>query len=264
MHACSYEIERTGTYRHTAEELTWGARVAWRNASRCIGRLYWHSLQVRDLPRRPRRRRVAEELLRPSARHLARRAHPPDDHRLPRRTGPDGSARPHLERPAHPVRGLPGRRRRSGTGSTPASRDSRSAWVERQGRPVRRPAAGDRDAGRAQLHPLPEDAVEEVPILHPDFAWFAELGLRWHAVPAISNMRLEIGGVSYGAAPFNGWYMQTEIAARNLVDAHRYDVLPAGRRVHGAGHVVASGRCGGTGPCWSSIAPCCTPSTRRG
>jgi nitric-oxide synthase, bacterial len=39
-------------------------------------------------------------------------------------------------------------------------------------------------------------------------------------------MRMEIGGVSYSAAPFNGWYMQTEIAARNLVDAHRYDMLP--------------------------------------
>ena len=33
------EIRRTGTYRHTPEELEFGARVAWRNSSRCIGRL---------------------------------------------------------------------------------------------------------------------------------------------------------------------------------------------------------------------------------
>jgi nitric-oxide synthase len=39
----------TGTYWHTPAELTWGARVAWRNAARCIGRLYWNSLHVRDL-----------------------------------------------------------------------------------------------------------------------------------------------------------------------------------------------------------------------
>ena len=42
------QIERYGTYVHTAAELTFGARVAWRNSSRCIGRLYWRSLRVRD------------------------------------------------------------------------------------------------------------------------------------------------------------------------------------------------------------------------
>src|SRR5947208_111884 len=43
------EIDATGTYWHTPEELAFGARVAWRNNKRCIGRLYWRSLQVRDL-----------------------------------------------------------------------------------------------------------------------------------------------------------------------------------------------------------------------
>ncbi len=42
------EIEATGTYRHTPAELEFGARVAWRNSARCIGRLYWRSLRVRD------------------------------------------------------------------------------------------------------------------------------------------------------------------------------------------------------------------------
>ncbi|MEP7025297.1 MAG: nitric oxide synthase oxygenase, partial [Actinomycetota bacterium] len=42
------EIEATGTYRHTPAELAFGARVAWRNSARCIGRLYWRSLLVRD------------------------------------------------------------------------------------------------------------------------------------------------------------------------------------------------------------------------
>src|SRR6266700_4555524 len=42
------EIETAGTYWHTPAELTFGARVAWRNSSRCIGRLYWRSLRVRD------------------------------------------------------------------------------------------------------------------------------------------------------------------------------------------------------------------------
>ena len=42
------EIKTQGTYRHTPEELAFAARVAWRNSSRCIGRLYWRTLRVRD------------------------------------------------------------------------------------------------------------------------------------------------------------------------------------------------------------------------
>jgi len=73
---------------------------------------------------------------------------------------------------------------------------------------------------------LPSDVVLEVPLSHPRFGWFAELGLRWHAVPVITDMCLEIGGICYPAAPFNGWYMGTEIGARNLADCDRYNQLP--------------------------------------
>ena len=41
-------IHIVGTYWHTPAELAYACRVAWRNSSRCIGRLYWQSLQVRD------------------------------------------------------------------------------------------------------------------------------------------------------------------------------------------------------------------------
>src|SRR4029453_16752329 len=42
------QIPATGTYVHTPDELAYGARMAWRNSSRCIGRLYWRSLVVLD------------------------------------------------------------------------------------------------------------------------------------------------------------------------------------------------------------------------
>jgi nitric-oxide synthase len=77
-----------------------------------------------------------------------------------------------------------------------------------------------------RLFSIPEDVVLEVPIAHPDYLWFADLELRWHALPAVSNMGLEIGGVTYTAAPFNGWYMNTEIGARNFSDTDRYNLLP--------------------------------------
>src|ERR1700722_5829417 len=41
-------LNKTGTYEHTEEELAFGARVAWRNHGRCIGRIYWESLEVID------------------------------------------------------------------------------------------------------------------------------------------------------------------------------------------------------------------------
>jgi nitric-oxide synthase len=46
-------------------------------------------------------------------------------------------------------------------------------------------------------------------------------------------MMLEIGGVQYTAAPFNGWYMGTEIAARNFADENRYNLLPTVAKMMG-------------------------------
>jgi nitric-oxide synthase len=88
------------------------------------------------------------------------------------------------------------------------------------------PLLVDDGSGRPQVFDLPSDAVHELRITHPEYEWFADLGLRWHAVPAVSNMCLEIGGICYPAAPFSGWYLGTEIGARNLADAERYDMLP--------------------------------------
>ena len=52
-------------------------------------------------------------------------------------------------------------------------------------------------------------------------------------MPAISEMALVIGGIVYPCAPFNGWYMGTEIGARNFGDTDRYDMLPEVARLFG-------------------------------
>ena len=39
-------IEATGSYDLTETELIFGAKTAWRNAPRCIGRIQWNKLQV--------------------------------------------------------------------------------------------------------------------------------------------------------------------------------------------------------------------------
>ncbi|MFP5019196.1 nitric oxide synthase oxygenase [Pseudonocardia phyllosphaerae] len=224
------EIDRTGTYTHTADELAFGARVAWRNSARCIGRLYWKSLQVRDLRHLHDPADVAQE----SVGHL--RAATRDGRIRSTMTvfAPDRPGRPgprirndQLIRyaghrnPDGSVTGDPGQ-----AGFT--DRVAGMGWPrpEPRGRFDILPLMITGADGRPRLFDVPPDAVQEVPIQHPEHQWFARMGLRWHAVPAISNMPLEIGGIVYPAAPFNGWYLDTEIGARNLADPDRYDLLP--------------------------------------
>ncbi len=223
------EIDRTGGYEHTAEELAFGARVAWRNAARCIGRLYWRSLVVRDL----RHVTAADDIAAHCFAHL-------------RQAGNGGRIRPVIsvfapDRPGRPAprivndqlvryaghRAPDGRWTGDPRGAPLSERAVDLGWKRNDDRFQVLPLMVEERPGvRPEWYELPDDAVLEVALRHPDHAWFAELGLRWYAVPAISDMVLEIGGVRYPAAPFNGWYMGTEIGARNLADAERYDLLP--------------------------------------
>jgi nitric-oxide synthase len=206
----------------SSEELMWAGRIAWRNHSRCIGRIHWRSLIVRD----HRGLETPDAIAASLQEHLtlaqgngsvssyltvfapAERAGGP----APRiwnsqlcgyagYRGPDGSTDLALQlgwqRPPHPTAFdlLP--------------------WV-----------ISGRD-GRPRLFPLPPGLVREVPLQHPEHGWFESLGLRWYAVPVISHMRFRAAGTDYPAAPFNGWYMGTEIGSRNLGDTHRYNLLPA-------------------------------------
>ncbi|AQZ65537.1 nitric oxide synthase oxygenase [[Actinomadura] parvosata subsp. kistnae] len=223
----SRDVARYGTYTHTYEELEFGARVAWRNSNRCIGRLYWRSLKVRDRRQVSTAEGVALECvahlreatgngkIRPTVTVL-----PPD---LPARRGPrllnDQLIRYAGYRTSDGVVGDP-----RNVALTETARAL--GWRGRGGRFDVLPLIIQPPLGDPLLCHVPGDAVLEVPLAHPDYGWFEELGLRWHAVPAISDMCLEIGGICYPCAPFNGWYMGTEIGARNLADADRYDQLP--------------------------------------
>ncbi|WP_427895923.1 nitric oxide synthase oxygenase [Kribbella sp. GL6] len=224
------EIDATGTYWHTSEELEFGARVAWRNNKRCIGRLYWRSLQVRDL------RGVSD------AGGVAGHCF---EHLSAAHNG--GKIRPMITVFAPETPSRPGPRiwneqliRYAGYDQPdgrplgdPRYRAFTSGLIRRGWRPPEQRGAFDVlplvvetvEEG-PKLFQLPAQAVHEVELRHPELPWFADLDLRWHAVPVISNNRLVIGGVSYPAAPFNGWYMGTEIGARNLADTDRYDLVP--------------------------------------
>ncbi|MGD9525291.1 nitric oxide synthase oxygenase [Pseudonocardia sp.] len=223
------DIDETGTYVHTPDELAYGARVAWRNSARCIGRLYWRSLKVRDL----RRVRDPAEVADGCIEHLRECTRGGDIRPTITVFAPDRPGWPgpriHNEQLVRYAGHRVGDGRIRGDGRYAEFTDEVTAlgWArpEPPGRFDVLPLMIS-DEGPPKLFDVPADAVLEVPITHPEYDWFADLRLRWHAVPAISNMPLEIGGVRFPAAPFNGWYQNTEIAARNLCDADRYDLLP--------------------------------------
>jgi len=50
-------------------------------------------------------------------------------------------------------------------------------------------------------------------------------------VPGVSNMFTDLGGLTYTASAFNGWYMSTEVV-RDFTDPQRYDMLKVHSRPH--------------------------------
>uniref|UniRef100_A0A8C5X7F7 Nitric oxide synthase 3 n=1 Tax=Malurus cyaneus samueli TaxID=2593467 RepID=A0A8C5X7F7_9PASS len=222
------DIEASGSYRLREPELAFGAKQAWRNAARCVGRIQWNKLQVFDARDCAGLGEMFSLLcshiqfatnrgnIRSAITIFPPRAPGRGDFRiwnsqLIRYAGyrqPDGSVR-----------------------GDPANVDItelciQHGWTPGGGRFDVLPLLLQSPDESPELFPLPPELVLEVPLQHPTLEWFSELGLRWHALPAVSNLLLEIGGLEFPAAPFNGWYMGTEIGSRNLCDRHRYDVLP--------------------------------------
>jgi nitric-oxide synthase len=48
--------------------------------------------------------------------------------------------------------------------------------------------------------------------------------MQWYPVPAVCALDLTVGGILYTAAPFNGWYANTEVL-RDLTDECRFNML---------------------------------------
>ena len=228
---CRQAIEVGQPAPLSSEELAWAGRVAWRNHARCVGSLYWKSLIVRD----HRHVESAQDMYESLSSHMELAYN-------------GGQIRPvmtvfspALEGLRHQVRvwnhqlcGYAGYELPDGA----ILGDPKNAAFTKMALELGWEAPGKRGAfdllpwilsgrdGKPVIFPLTRELIPEVEIEHPEFAWFADLGIRWYAVPVISDMCFHAAGTDYTAAPFNGWYMGTEIGARDLSDHDRYDFLP--------------------------------------
>ncbi|WP_433747189.1 nitric oxide synthase oxygenase [Falsibacillus pallidus] len=225
--AVKHEIEETGTYEHTFEELEHGAKMAWRNSNRCIGRLFWNSLHVVDAREAATEEEVKAHLLN----HIEYAANGgkilPTITVFKAATGPEDRIRIWN----HQLIRYAGYESDEGILGDPASINftkecEKLGWKGDGTHFDVLPLVIQVGQNQPVWSEIPKELVLEVEIEHPEYEWFRDLGLKWYAVPIISDMKLEIGGIDYEAAPFNGWYMGTEIGARNLADDFRYNALP--------------------------------------
>uniref|UniRef100_A0A672RFA9 Nitric oxide synthase n=1 Tax=Sinocyclocheilus grahami TaxID=75366 RepID=A0A672RFA9_SINGR len=221
------EIETSGTYQLKDTELIYGAKHAWRNAARCVGRIQWSKLQVFDA----RDCTTAHGMFNYICNHIKYATNKGNLRSaitiFPQRT--DGKHDFRVWN-SQLIRYAGYKQPDGSILGDPASVELteiciQQGWKAPKSRFDVLPLLLQANGNDPELFEIPDDLVLEVPIIHPKFEWFKELNLKWYGLPAVSNMLLEIGGLEFTACPFSGWYMGTEIGVRDFCDSSRYNIL---------------------------------------
>ncbi|NXD23279.1 NOS2 protein, partial [Spelaeornis formosus] len=241
LEAVTKEIETTGTYQLTKDELSFAAKQAWRNAPRCIGRIQWSNLQVFDA----RDCKSAKEMFEHLCRHIQYATNNGNIRGVPVPGRSAITVFPQRTDGQHDFRvwnsqliRYAGYQMPDGSilGDPAAVEFTQLCmelgWKPKYGRFDVLPLVLQANGQDPEIFELPPEIVLQVPMEHPKYEWFKELDLKWYALPAVANMLLEVGGLEFTACPFNGWYMGTEIGVRDFCDAQRYNILrEVGRRM---------------------------------
>ncbi|KAG8456169.1 hypothetical protein GDO86_002096 [Hymenochirus boettgeri] len=221
------EIESTGTYQLRDTELIYGAKHAWRNAARCVGRIQWSKLQVFDA----RDCTTVHGMYNYICNHIKYATNKGNLRSaitiFPQRT--DGKHDFRVWN-AQLIRYAGYKQPDGSVLGDPANVELteiciQQGWKAPRGRFDVLPLVLQADGNDPELFEIPPDLIMEVEIRHPKLEWFKDLGLKWYGLPAVSNLLLEIGGLEFPACPFSGWYMGTEIGVRDYCDNYRYNIL---------------------------------------
>ena len=224
-------IIETGTYELLDFELEYGTKVAWRNSNKCIGRLFWRSMEVLD----KRSLETADQVFAALFEHIDFATN-------------GGNIRSTISvfNPSNKIRlwnpqllGFAGYLSEDGS----VIGDSKNieftqkcielGWEPKMGQFDILPLVVKIGEDAPVLKEIPKEIICLVQLDHPSIEAFKSMNLQWYSTPIISNMTLEIGGIEFLSAPFNGWYMGTEIGARNLADEDRYNLLPTVAKLMG-------------------------------
>ncbi|XP_061672354.1 nitric oxide synthase, brain isoform X3 [Syngnathoides biaculeatus] len=221
------EIQASGTYQLKDTELIYGAKTAWRNAARCVGRIQWSKLQVFDA----RDCTTAHGMYNYICNHIKYATNKGNLRSaitiFPQRTDGNGDYRvwnsqliryAGYKQPDGSVLG-------DGANVEFTEICTQLGWKAPRGRFDVLPLLLQANGNDPELFEIPEELVLEVPITHPKYEWFKELDLKWYGLPAVSNMLMEVGGLEFTGCPFSGWYMGTEIGVRDFCDSSRYNIL---------------------------------------
>jgi nitric-oxide synthase, bacterial len=227
LDAIAEEIQKEGFYTHTFEELNYGAQMAWRNSNRCIGRLVWKSLKVLDCRSLKEPKDIEKALMH----HLEYATNGGKIRSAISIFPPQKPNTPSLRFWNRQIIGFAGYEKEGEQVGDPAHKVltqqcQQLGWQGKGGEYDVLPVVFQWENAAPHWFEIPKDLVLSFPIEHPEWPDFQKLGLRWYAVPMISDMALEIGGMVYPAAPFNGWYMVTEIGSRDFGDLGRYNKIP--------------------------------------
>ncbi|XP_036382379.1 nitric oxide synthase, brain isoform X1 [Megalops cyprinoides] len=221
------EIEMTGSYQLKDNELIYGAKHAWRNAARCVGRIQWSKLQVFDA----RDCTTAHGMFNYICNHIKYATNKGNLRSaitiFPQRT--DGKHDFRVWN-SQLIRYAGYKQPDGSVLGDPASVELteiciQQGWKAPRGRFDVLPLLLQAHGNDPELFEIPDDLILEVPITHPKFEWFKDLNLKWYGLPAVSSMLLEIGGLEFTGCPFSGWYMGTEIGVRDFCDSSRYNIL---------------------------------------
>ena len=215
--------------RASEASLADSAQEAWRNAVRCVGRRLWKALQVIDA----RTLSQSDEIFEALVAHLRKATNGGKIHPVMtvfREWLPDQPEirvwNPQLIRYA-------GYRGSDGTVlGDPMNVDLTQVAISLGWRPPSEPGPFDllpviiQTGQQLNHYELPRSEIREVRIRHPRYPFIEKMNLRWYAVPMVSDMVFATGSALHPCAPFNGYYLGTEIGARNLADSNRYNLLP--------------------------------------
>jgi nitric-oxide synthase len=221
------QLQAWGTYRHTTAELEIAARLAWRNHARCVGRSHWRTLTLFDR----RDARTADEVATACREHLAWSTNGGRIRPAISVFAPDTPTGPRIRILNRQLIGFAGQAGADGeVVGDPANvalteQAAGLGWQGSGGRFDVLPLLIEVDGIRS-WHTLPPESVLRVPIRHPDLPALDALDLQWYANPAVSDMVFSAGGIDYPTAPFSGWYVCSEVGARDLSDSYRYNALP--------------------------------------